>query len=377
MPPSSLPSRLSVTALRNATSSAATLLLFTTNMGLEDVVVDEWGERASVAGLAVGTGTASPFDLNSYALVSTTAPLSEVLPVARQMRSVHHVREPLYTFSLPDANPLDSIRDVLASVEVPEMVEAATFRVTTVRNGEHDFTSIDVQRVSGTGLQRQYDTEVDLENYDLDVHVDIHNDRGLISIQHTREALSRRQQRVFTPHAGLKTNVAYGLLRLPHLEAPPSVVLDPFCGSGTILIEAAAEWPDATLYGHDWDETVVEGVRANVDAEGLTGRITIREGDVWHLAETFDDLRGAVDLMVTNPPYGQRMGSSMDFFPFYRRVLEQTAAVLAPGGYLVLLVLRNRPFNDALDATDAYDPRHVRVLGTGGLYPRAFVLQKR
>ncbi len=360
-----------------AASGSSTALLFTTNMGLEDVVVAEWAERASAAGLAVGDGTASPFDLNSYALVSTTAPLSKALAVARKMRSVHHVREPLYTFSLPDEHPLDAVRDVLASVDIPEMTEATTFRVTSVRNGEHDFTSIDVQRVSGTGLQRQYDTEVDLEDYDLDVHVDVHDDQGLISIQHTREALSRRQQRVFTPHAGLKTNVAYGLLRLPHLEAPPSVVLDPFCGSGTILVEAAAEWPDAAIYGHDWDETVVDGVRANVDAEGLTDRISIREGDVWHLAETFDDLQGTVDLMVTNPPYGQRMGSSMDFFPFYRRVLEQTATVLAPGGYLVILVLRNGPFNDALEDTGAYDDRHVRVLGTGGLYPRAFVLQKR
>jgi putative N6-adenine-specific DNA methylase/tRNA (guanine6-N2)-methyltransferase len=70
------------------------------------------------------------------------------------------------------------------------------------------------------------------------------------------------------------------------------------------------------------------------------------------------------------------MGSSMDFLPFYRRVLEQTAEVLAPGGVLVILVLRNGPFNQALTDTGLFDVRHVRVLGIGGLYPRAFVLEK-
>ena len=379
MPVSSSHRLIAGTQVQSLRPPDGTALLFTTNMGLEDVVVDEWARRAEAAGQDAGDGTPSPLDLNSYALVSTSASLAEALPVARHMRSVHHVRQPLYTFLLPDAEAetrLDAIREVLSDVEVPGMTQAGTFRVTSVRNGEHDFTSIDVQRVSGTGLQQQYDTEVDLEDYDLDVHVDVHDTRCLVSIQHTREALSRRQERVFTPHAGLKTNVAYGLLHLPRLDGPPEVFLDPFCGSGTILIEAAAEWPDADLYGNDWDETVVAGARTNLNAEGLSDRISIREGDVFYLAETFDDRAGTVELMVTNPPFGQRMGSSMDFLPFYRRVLEQTAEVLAPGGVLVILVLRNGPFNQALTDTGVFDVRHVRVLGIGGLYPRAFVLEK-
>jgi len=379
MPVSSSHRLIAGTQVQSLRPPDGTALLFTTNMGLEDVVVDEWARRAAAAGQDAGEGTSSPLDLNSYALVSTSASLAEALPVARHMRSVHHVREPLYTFLLPDATAetrLDAVREVLSRVEVPGMTHAGTFRVTSVRNGEHDFTSIDVQRVSGTGLQEQYDTEVDLEDFDLDVHVDVHDTRCLVSIQHTREALSRRQERIFTPHAGLKTNVAYGLLQLPRLDGPPEVFLDPFCGSGTILVEAADEWPDADLYGNDWDETVVAGARTNLGAEDLSDRITIREGDVWHLAETFNDLAGEVDLMVTNPPFGQRMGSSMDFLPFYRRILEQTAEVLAPGAVLVILVLRNGPFNQALTDIGVFDVRHVRVLGIGGLYPRAFVLEK-
>ena len=96
----------------------------------------------------------------------------------------------------------------------------------------------------------------------------------------------------------------------------------------------------------------------NVEQTGLTDRITIREGDVWHLAETFDDV--AADLIVTNPPFGVRMASSMDFFPFYRRVLGQMAAVLRPDGHVVTLMLREGPFNSALDESDDFMPPRAR-----------------
>jgi putative N6-adenine-specific DNA methylase/tRNA (guanine6-N2)-methyltransferase len=358
----------SVRALSDADQTA---LLFTTNMGLEDVVVAEFEERCVDAGQTVAATQEQPFDLNSYALVESPAPLDALMPIARQMRSVHHVLAPLYVFEVPAVQPLETIRSVLASVDVPAMTTARTFRVTSVRNGDHDFTSIDVQTAAGAGLQDQYDTEVDLEVFDLEVRVDVHDARGLVSIQHTQEALSRRHLEGFQPRAALKANVAYALLRLAHLDAP-TVLLDPFCGSGTILLEAADLWLDTRGYGNDWSDEVVAGARHNVTLADRSDRITIREGDVWHLADTFADV--TADLIVTNPPFGVRIGSSMDFFPFYRRVLAQMAAVLRPEGRVVMLVLKQGPFNGALRDTGLFDVRHVRVIEMGGLYPRVFVL---
>jgi putative N6-adenine-specific DNA methylase/tRNA (guanine6-N2)-methyltransferase len=340
-------------------------------MGLEDVVVDEFERRCTASGLEMTNAETQPFDLNSYALVESTASPADLRPVARQMRSVHHILAPLYTFAVPDADPLPAIRSVLAEADVPAMDTAATFRVTSIRDGEHDFTSIDVQRAAGAGLQDRYDTEVDLEDFDLEVRVDVHDDRGLISLQHTQEALSRRHLGGFQPRAALKANVAYALLQLARTEAPDAL-LDPFCGSGTILLEAADLWPDTHGYGNDWNTDAVNGARQNADLEEVAPRIDIREGDVWYLSETFDDV--TADLIVTNPPFGIRIGSSMSFFPFYRRVLEQMAAVLRPGGRVVILVLKQGPFNRALSETGLFDVRHVRVIEMGGLYPRVFVL---
>jgi len=362
-----------VTSLRSA---AHTPLLFTVNMGLEDVVVNEFRERAEAAGLDVTDTDDAPFGLQSYALAEVKADPETALDVARQMRSVHHVLAPLYTFTLPENGDtaLQVIHDTVESLDVAAMEDADTFRATTVRQGTHDFSSMDVQRVAGGGLDAHYNAAVDLEDYDVEVRVDVHDDRCLVSTQHTREALSRRQLEGYQPRAALKANVAYALLRLAHLDAPPDVLLDPFCGSGTILLEAADLWPETQCYGNDWDEEAVAGARKNVERAGLTDRITIREGDVWHLAERFEDV--TADLIVTNPPFGVRMASSMDFFPFYRRVLGQMAEVLRPGGTVVMLVLRQGPFNAALDESDAFISRHVRAIEIGGLYPYVFVLER-
>ena len=371
----SSPAPAPVTSLR---APARTPLLFTVNMGLEDVVVQEFRERAAAAGLAVSNTDDAPLDLQSYAQVTVDAAPDAALAVARQMRSVHHILAPLYTFSLPgdaDADTtLQTIRATIASLDVKAMEAAQTFRVTTVRQGDHDFTSVDVQKWAGAALDARYDAAVDLEDYDVEVRVDVHNDRCLVSVQHTHEALSRRQLDGYQPRAALKANVAYALLRLAHLDSAPGVLLDPFCGSGTILLEAADLWPDVQGYGNDWDDDAVAGARANIERAGYADRLTVRNGDVWYLAERFEDV--SADLIVTNPPYGVRIGSSMDFRPFYRRILEQFHEVLAPGGRAVLLVLRQGPFNKALQETDLFDVRHVRVIETGGLYPRVFVLER-
>jgi len=368
-----MPSPAPVTSLRSA---ERTPLLFTTNMGLEDVVINEYSERAEAAGFTLHDTDDAPLDLQSYALVEVDAPLTPALDLARAMKSVHHVLAPLYAFSLASdgEDALWTIHETVKTLDIPAMADADTFRATSVRRGDHDFTSVEVQQYAGGALDDHYDAAVDLEEYDVEVRVDVHDDRCLVSVQRTKEALSRRQARLFQPRAALKPNVAYALLRLAHCPAPPEGVLDPFCGSGTILWEAGILWPNARLVGNDWHEETLAGARDNAAAQDLTDRVTLHEADAWRLDETLGEQRA--DLIVTNPPFGVRLASSMDFGPFYRHMLQQFAAVLHPGGRVVILVLRQSPFNNALQNTDAFDVRHVRVIEIGGLYPRVFVLER-
>ncbi len=220
-----MPSPSPVTSLR---SSDRTPLLFTVNMGLEDVVVDEFRERAAAAGLNVTNTDDAPFGLQSYTLVEVDAAPDDALDVARRMRSVHHVLAPLYTFTLPadGEDALQTIHDTVTTLDVEAMETADTFRASSVRQGEHDFTSVDVQTRAGGALDARYDASVDLEDYDVEVRVDVREDQCLVSVQHTREALSRRQLEGYQPRAALK-----GTWPTPSSASPTSTPLRTRCST--------------------------------------------------------------------------------------------------------------------------------------------------
>jgi tRNA (guanine6-N2)-methyltransferase len=355
-------------------------LLFTTNPGLEDVAGAEFEERAAQAGLGETAVTLKPFDLDGQVMVDNPAPLADLWPMAQQMRSIYHVVRPLHVFELPDEatsadDQLAHIRQVVGELDIAEMETAESFRVTGNRTGQHEFTSVDVQRVAGAALVEKYGTAVDLTGYDTDVRVDVVHDRCWVGVQLTRTRLSKRQERVYTPMAALKTVVAYAMLRFARLDEGKGDLLDPFCGSGTILIEAAQTFPDLTLYGSDAFAKPVQGTAENLAAMGLTERVQLAQADARDLRHHYEP--GSMRAIVTNPPFGVRLGRRADFRHLYSNFLQGAHRILEPGGRLVVLVGRRRAFNFILDKVGGFHLAHVRVVETGGIYPAIFVLERR
>ena len=351
-------------------------LLLTTNNGLEDIVADEFRRVADRDGLAYEAVDEEPYGLGGRVLVRSDAPTDPLVASAKTMRSIHHVMRYVEEFQLPDEDPLEAIEETLFAYDLPEVERAETFRVTSKRYGDHDFTSVDVQRAAGGGIDRHYAASVDLEEFDVEVRVDVRDDRCLIGIQYTKDALSKRFPHVYSPKASLKSNVAYGMLQLAHVdEHEPDTLLDPFCGAGTILMETREVYPDIDVLGSDISQKAADGARANVEAAGLADRVTIIQADATELYRHYD--RGSVDLIVTNPPYGKRLGSDLNFHSFYRDVLGQFTRTLSPEGRVVMLVHKRGVFRGAIGDYPQFDIRHVRVVETGGVYPGIFVLQKR
>lgn len=363
-----------IEALRSASH---TTLLLTTNMGLEPVVAAELCERAERAGQALTYLDKAPFGSGGYVLFETAATLEQSLALARAMRSVHHVLVPLYAFSLAHAvnDQLGVIRATLATLEVPELATARSFRVTARRNGEHNFRSVDVQRAAGAALQAKYGTAVDLEDFDVEIRVDVQHERCLLGVMNTRQSLSRRLDHLARPRAALKPHVAYALLRFADLETAPETLLDPFCGSGTLLWEARALWPDARLRGSDWAADTIAMARTNARAHAVGDAVELFQADARNLGPVLPS--HSVDLVVTNPPFGVQHGSGMDFRRFFRQLLVQLHGVLAPGGRAVILAYRRSAFTSALHEVEGFAIRRQRRLEVGGIYPRVFVLDRR
>ncbi|MBX3021461.1 MAG: RNA methyltransferase [Bdellovibrionales bacterium] len=177
---------------------------------------------------------------------------------------------------------------------------------------------------------------------DLRIVVRVVQTQVSVSIDVTGDSLSNRGYRQHVGLAPLRENVAAGLLRSAGWVAPRPLV-DPFCGSGTILIEAAltaaglpmskrrrpfafeklagfqAEaWAEASkrgarkappakpfLFGYDKDAGMIEKARANARAAGVENWILFQQRDVRELKAPAGCENG---MIITNPPYGERMG---------------------------------------------------------------------
>ena len=126
----------------------------------------------------------------------------------------------------------------------------------------------------------------------------------------------------------LKPPVAAAMLRLAAPQAGTRL-LDPCCGAGTVLIEAAAE--GILARGGDIAMKALEATRANVDAASAT--VDVQRWD----ARRLPLVDASVEYVVSNPPWGRAVATGVDLEAFYRQLCVEIRRVLRPGGRAVLL----------------------------------------
>ncbi len=371
----------------------------TTNQGIEDIAAAEVTRLLTEAGITVSQAHEQPEGLQGVVVVDLvidlpadssgpdgeTALCNRVWEALSRARSIYHVVVHIGEVEWK-GQTLDELATEIAALPFGRMKHSGSFRASCSRIGEHPFHSPDVEVAVGTALQNRYGTAVDLEHYDVNVRVDIIGSRCLCGYQLTgKKGLDRRYRWQYHPRVTLRTTVAYAMLQIAGFEDKPGDLHDPFCGSGTILLEAAAlvAGPGAAddtaralrIAGSDLSARAVEGCVSNLEAAGLSGQITVNQMDARSLS---DHLPAAgLDYIITNPPYGIRMGREAELGTLYRRFLEEAAVVLWPGGVLALLVGKRRGrFNKILQSTQGFRLEHVRIIEIGGVYPGLFVLRR-
>jgi putative N6-adenine-specific DNA methylase len=190
---------------------------------------------------------------------------------------------------------------------------------------------------------------VDTREPEVRVHGFITVDECTLYIDTSGAPLYQRGLRQKTVEAPLKENVAAGILRLSGWQ-PGTPLLDPMCGSGTFLVEAAqmalniapgagrgfgfqnlknfqlGAWKDlldeamdaekpaakAQIYGSDISPVSVRAALANLDRAGLLPAVTLSTGDLLEIAAPAPS-----GIMVSNPPYGERLSEQDELAAFY------------------------------------------------------------
>ena len=190
---------------------------------------------------------------------------------------------------------------------------------------------------------------VDTVNPDMRIHAHLGSHELSLYIDTSGEALFKRGLRHFSAEAPLKENLAAGILRLSGWK-PGIPLLDPMCGSGTFLLEAAQmslcispgskrhfafeklmnfdrkTW-DALcreslerqnpaeplpIYGSDISGRAVETARKNLAEAGLENAVELKQANFLELPVPREK-----GIIVTNPPYGVRIGEQAELAALY------------------------------------------------------------
>ncbi|MBS0424123.1 MAG: bifunctional 23S rRNA (guanine(2069)-N(7))-methyltransferase RlmK/23S rRNA (guanine(2445)-N(2))-methyltransferase RlmL [Proteobacteria bacterium] len=204
---------------------------------------------------------------------------------------------------------------------------------------------------------------VDTEYPSIRVNVYLHNDTAQLSLDLSGESSHKRGYREVSIAAPIKENLAAAILLRagwPDIATQGGSLIDPMCGSGTLLVEGAliaadiapglqrdyfgflgwkqhdaglwhSIWDDAqqrreiglsklpVIAGFDQDRRTVVAALQHVENAGLAGKIHIEKRDIADASAAESWVKG---LIVCNPPYGERLGDEEQAALLYRRFGE-------------------------------------------------------
>lgn len=151
---------------------------------------------------------------------------------------------------------------------------------------------------------------------------------------------------------------------------PGNLVYDPFCGAGTLLVEAAALDRRLRLVGGD--------VSAKALAAAAINRRALFPGAVLLRADATAMPLGteSVDRVVSNIPFGKRVGSHGSNIGLYPAFLGELGRVLRSDGRAVVLTDDKNLFRASVEGTRGLRLLREVKLSSGGLHPSAFILER-
>jgi tRNA (guanine6-N2)-methyltransferase len=206
------------------------------------------------------------------------------------------------------------------------------YRVIARMAGEHQFRRVDLARAVSRGIAERGDHSWRLSSDEADVEfwATLLPGEVILAIRLSDERMRHRDYKVAHLPGSLRPSVAAALALLSK-PMPGEVVLDPFCGAATVLIERACLERYRLLIGCDRDPEALAAARENVGP-----RYKPLELHRWDAAALPLPNR-SIAKIITNLPWGLRHGSHEVNRRLYPRILQEFHRLLQPAGRIVIL----------------------------------------
>ncbi len=333
-------------------------LLLTCNPGTEDVVAAEAKEK-------LGAEPLETRRMHGRIVVEYGSDDLELLQEKiYEMRTIHYAGILLF-YGETEKPTLDWIENAARSSRLHLYItEGSSFAVKSVREGEHEFTSMDVSRVVGKAVYESLRSTgktpvVRLNSPSTLIRSDLIDNKLYISLSLTGDYSRHiRRYRVYDHPAALKSTLASTMIRLAR-AVDGDHILDPMCGSGTVAIESALTFENSLISCNDINPRHIVRAKANAAIARVDKRVNFLSVNALELDRY---LAGQVDVVVTNPPYGIRLGDKKRVKQLYKKFAEVLPSVMKRGGRISIITPEGRYMRMLLERNgfEVYDYRRVK-----------------
>jgi tRNA (guanine6-N2)-methyltransferase len=224
---------------------------------------------------------------------------------------------------------LAALTDVRSEQPLP------VFSITANFVGKRNYSVPEIKQAVADGVLSVYpDWQYvdDDRNTDLNLRLFIEHDRALVGLRIGQHSLHRRPYKQHHLPGSLKPPVAAAMIQLAGLQ-PGQIMLDPFCGAGTIVIEAVLQ--GIVAVGGDVLADAVKIAQADLPIEA--SHAAFFQWDAQRLP--FAD--SSADSVISNLPWGKQVSLTDDLPTLYRASFAEMQRIVKPGGSIVLLT--NQP----------------------------------
>lgn len=312
--------------------------------GLELVLTDELRQLKAEKIHAVGGGVHFSGDFSlCYRVNLESCIASRVLwqVAMNRYRDEHDIYRIAYALDWNDwFEPERTLRVDISAIQCP--LTSLNFVTLRIKDALCD----KMRRLSGRR------PDVNTRQPDIPIQGHLTDRDFILYLDTTGEPLFKRGRRMVAGEAPMRENLAAGILRLAGW-LPGTPLLDPMCGSGTILLEAAhmaldiapglgrhfafeklknfdrRRWQELkrqravrrkpavplSIYGSDLSGEAIKSARANFAAAGLNQVVSLNRANVLEIAAPAKE-----GIIITNPPYGVRLGKQQELAAFYPKL---------------------------------------------------------